>query len=75
VKASKTIKPLTRAQKLAQALKACAKQHPHSKKKRQACEKLAHELYGPKGTAKHVKKSTDKAKRSATIRDTGSTGR
>lgn len=43
-------KPLSRAQKLAKALKACKKQH--SKKKRHACEKHARKLYGAKPAAK-----------------------
>ena len=40
-------KPLTRAQKLTNALKACRKDHPHSKSKRKACEARARKLYGP----------------------------
>jgi sugar lactone lactonase YvrE len=40
------VKPLTRAQKLAHALKACKKQH--RKKKRKACQAHARKLYGPK---------------------------
>jgi hypothetical protein len=42
--AKTTVKPLTRAQKLAKALKACKKQH--STKKRKACEAHARKLYG-----------------------------
>ena len=42
-------KPLTRAQKLAKALKACAKQ---PKRKRAACIKRAKRLYGAKATTK-----------------------
>jgi hypothetical protein len=75
VKSSKTIKPLTRAQKLAQALKVCAKQHPHARKKRVACEKLARKLYGPKSTAKHAKNTAAKAKRSTSRHAAGRTGR
>ncbi len=41
-------KPLTRAQKLAKGLKACRREHSHSKKKRKACEAHARKLYGPK---------------------------
>jgi len=45
-------KPLTRAQKLAKALKACKKDK--KKSKRLACEKLARKKYGPiKAKAKH----------------------
>jgi hypothetical protein len=47
--ATKTAKPkaktLTRAQKLALALKACHKQHNHAKRK--ACERQARRKYGP----------------------------
>jgi hypothetical protein len=40
-----SVKPLTRAQKLAKALKACRKDH--KKRKRLACEKQAKKKYGP----------------------------
>jgi hypothetical protein len=39
------VKTLTRAQKLALALKACHKQHSHTKRK--ACERQARKKYGP----------------------------
>jgi hypothetical protein len=42
-------KPLTRAQKLAKALKACGKK---PKRKRAACKAQARKLYGPKSKAK-----------------------
>ncbi len=45
-----TVKPLTRAQRLAKALKACRKLK--KKSKRTACEKAAHKKYGPKKKAK-----------------------
>jgi hypothetical protein len=51
-------KPLSRAQKLSKALKACKKQH--SQKKREACERHARKLYGgkaKKGSAKGKKTS------------------
>jgi hypothetical protein len=65
VKGLKTaVKPLTRAQQLADGLKVCRKQHAHSKKKRQACEAHSRKLYGPKPKAK---KSTQ-AKRSSSGR-------
>jgi hypothetical protein len=49
VKAAKTgSKPLTRAQKLARALKACRGQHPHSRQRRTACEAHARRLYAPR---------------------------
>jgi DNA-binding beta-propeller fold protein YncE len=46
----------TRAQKLASALKKCAKDR--KKSKRQACEKQARKLYGPKKSTKGKKSST-----------------
>jgi hypothetical protein len=46
----------TRAQKLAKALRACKKQHPRSRKQRQACERTAHKRYGPTKKAKTKKK-------------------
>ena len=45
-------KPLTRAQKLAQALKSCRKQDKHDKKKRVSCERQARKRYGAKAKAK-----------------------
>ena len=48
VKANKTRK-LTRAQKLAKALKACRKKHNHSR--RATCERQAHKQYGPRKPA------------------------
>ncbi len=50
-------KPLTRAQKLAKALKACKKDK--KKSKRQACERAARKKYGPK-TKQHGKKTSGK---------------
>jgi hypothetical protein len=50
----KKVKKLTRAQKLAKALKACHKLK--KKSKRQACEKAARKKYGPKKPAKKKKK-------------------
>ncbi len=44
------VKTLTRAQKLALALKACHKQHNHAKRK--ACERQARKKYGPVKKAK-----------------------
>ncbi len=48
--AKSTTKPkaLTRAQRLAKALEGCRKAHPHSKRRRRACEALARRRYGPK---------------------------
>jgi hypothetical protein len=49
------VKTLTRAQKLALALKACHKQHNHAKRK--ACERAARKKYGPLGRkAKRAKR-------------------
>jgi hypothetical protein len=45
-------KPLTRAQKLTKALKACKAKYKKSKKKRAACEKQARTKYGPIHKAK-----------------------
>jgi uncharacterized repeat protein (TIGR01451 family) len=45
-------KPLTRAQKLTKALKACKTKYKKSKKKRAACEKQARKQYGPIHKAK-----------------------
>ncbi len=45
-------KPPTRAQKLANALKACEKRYPHSKKRRKACEAHARKLYAAKSATK-----------------------
>ena len=41
-----TPKPLTRAQKLSRALRACKKKSSHSRKRRQSCERQARRLYG-----------------------------
>ncbi len=46
-----TAKPLTQAQKLAAAMQACKQAHPHSKRKRQACEAHTRKLYTPKTKA------------------------
>jgi DNA-binding beta-propeller fold protein YncE len=56
-------KPLTRAQKLAKALKACHKIRDH--KKRLSCERTAHKHFGP------VKKHAKKARRSTTAAGRG----
>lgn len=55
-------KPLTRAQKLAKALKACkTKYKAKSKKaKRASCERQARKTYGPKKAKKKAKKSSAK---------------
>jgi hypothetical protein len=60
--AKPAVKPLTRAQKLALALKACRKKH--NKGKRQACERAAHKAYGAKASAK----KSSKAKRATSDR-------
>ncbi|MGD0455133.1 MAG: hypothetical protein ABSB69_16210 [Solirubrobacteraceae bacterium] len=56
-----TSKPLTRAQKLANALKACKKEN--TKKKRVTCEKQARRQYGTKAKAKAKKTSTSRGAR------------
>jgi len=55
-------RPLTRAQKLAKALKVCRKDK--NKGKRQKCEKAAHKAYGAKAGAK----KSDAAKRASSDR-------
>lgn len=45
-------KPLTRAQKLARALKSCTSRYKHSKRRRAACEKQARKRYGAKAKKK-----------------------
>ncbi len=68
-KGAKTIaKPLSRAQKLANALKACRAHHAHAKKKRKACESRARRLYGPHAKAKKTKKATKSSKSRSTRR-------
>jgi hypothetical protein len=52
---------LTRAQKLAKALKSCKKQFKHKAKKRRKCEATARKKYGPKKSAKKGKKSAKRA--------------
>jgi hypothetical protein len=54
-------KPLTRAQKLAKALKACTKDK--AKKKRAECRAAARKLYGAKHKAKKRKTSKSAGKR------------
>jgi hypothetical protein len=49
------IKTLTRAQKLAAALKTC--RGKHNKKKRADCEAVAHRQYGPTHRAKAKKRA------------------
>jgi phosphodiesterase/alkaline phosphatase D-like protein len=63
-RAKKATRPLTRIQKLKQALKLCRKHHAHAKKKRRACERKARKRYG-KHTAKRSKRRPNTAKRSA----------
>jgi DNA-binding beta-propeller fold protein YncE len=46
-------KPLTKAQKLAKAIKQCRSKYKHAKKKRVACERQARVKYGAKKAAKH----------------------
>ncbi|MGH6876311.1 MAG: hypothetical protein ACREHV_02915, partial [Rhizomicrobium sp.] len=46
--------PLTRAQRLAAALKSCRKAHKHSRQKRLSCERQARKKYAAKKRAKHT---------------------
>ncbi len=52
-----TTKKLTRAQKLARALKACRKKFKHSKPKRQKCERTARRHFGPLKNKHSAKKA------------------
>ncbi len=47
------IKPLTKPQKLAKALKQCRKKFSHRKKRRAACERQARRSYGAKKSSTH----------------------
>jgi phosphodiesterase/alkaline phosphatase D-like protein len=72
--AKKTAKPLTMAQKLANALRSCRKRHAHAKKKRAACERTARRRYRVhkgKKTAAKGKKTGAKGKRKAARSDAG----
>lgn len=60
-------KPLTRAQKLRKALKACRKKDKGHKKARLACERRARKKYGPKS-----KKHSAKGKKSSVAGASGS---
>jgi hypothetical protein len=51
-------KKLTRAQKLALALKACAKRYKHAKRKRLVCQKQARKHYAGKRAAAHKPRNT-----------------
>ncbi len=66
-----TAKPLSRARKLANALKACKNQH--SAKKRKACEAHAKKLYGSK--AKKAAKKHANGKKMSSARSSGRSGR
>ena len=68
-------KPLTRAQKLAKALKACKKLH--SKKKRKACEAQAKKRYGAKAKKSGKANGHAQAKKASVGKtsDTRSSGR
>ncbi len=69
-------KPLTRAQKLAKAIKACRRQHRHSKSKRKACEAHARKLYGPKAKAKKAVRASKHMKATISVgRPAGTGGR
>ncbi len=62
-KAASKPKPLTRAQKLAAALKTCKKRYKSSKKKRAACEKQARSRYGAKKPSKSKKAAKKSSRR------------
>ena len=69
VEAEKAAKPLTRAQRLTQAMRSCRKRYAHSSKKRQACEHKATERYGSAHKAKKAKR--EQAARRSRVRTTG----
>jgi len=52
-KVTETPKQLTKAQKLALALKTCKRKYKHAKKKRAKCERQARSKYGAKQAARH----------------------
>ncbi len=58
-------KPLTRAQKLAAALKTCKKKYKASKKKRIVCERHARKTYGAKKASKSKKSSLGNGSKAA----------
>jgi hypothetical protein len=64
VKSSRA-KKLTRKQRLALALKACRKQHKHSKVKRISCEKQARKKYAANEATHHKKPGTADQKKKA----------
>ena len=68
-------KPLTRAQKLAQALKSCRKQDKHNKKKRGACERQARKRYGSEAKAKPKAKGKPQVKKAKRTAFSGGTGK
>jgi len=55
-------KPLTRAQKLTKALRACRTNHRRSKRQRAACERQARRTYGPHTPATKAKKPNKSGK-------------
>ncbi len=57
-RATAKAKPLTRAQKLAAALKQCRKRYPHAKAKRQSCERTARKKYAPVRKGKKARRAT-----------------
>jgi hypothetical protein len=49
-------RPLTRAERLASALKLCRREHPHSRGKRASCEANARKRYAPRKANAHLRK-------------------
>ncbi len=74
VEARKASKPLTVAQKLTLALRSCRKQHTHSKRRREACERAERKHYGKQQRARRKAKRSPKAGRSS-VRARGGSGR
>ena len=72
---AKVTKPLTRVQKLSNALKSCRKHFAHAKRKRKVCERAARKYYGPAQKAKkqvHTSKAHNAAR---AHRSSGRSGR
>jgi hypothetical protein len=70
-KAAGKPKPLTRAQKLSKALKACRAKHEHSRRERAACERQAHRRYTARATKREKVHRGASSKQARATRSTG----
>jgi hypothetical protein len=59
----RTSRPLTRAQKLAKALRSCRSRHRRSRRTRRACERRAKALYGPPKHSRQEPANRSRSKR------------